>query len=150
MQPSIGLPGLLAALVIGGMCVSSLQRWDSGNAGGKLAVGGGGANDGRLRFRPDGTFKLLQITDIHYGEMNATLDDMSNEVQRILLAAEQPNLVVFSGDLVSGWVCPPGKPDPPGGAACSRPRWWHERWEQLTGPVRAAGHPWAIILGNHE
>jgi pre-mRNA-splicing factor SYF1 len=68
------------------------------------------------------------------------------QVQKAVLEAEQPDLVVFSGDMVSGWECKPGglrKPD------CG-PSWFAERWSQLMSPVHAAGLPYAIILGNHE
>jgi pre-mRNA-splicing factor SYF1 len=65
------------------------------------------------------------------------------QVQRAVLEAEQPDFVVFSGDMASGWVCAQTKP------ACP-PGWYEARWRQLIAPVRAAGIPYAIILGNHE
>ncbi len=67
------------------------------------------------------------------------------QFQQAVLSAEKPDLVIFSGDLVSGWVCRSGQ----GGSACG-PGWWEARWAQLTAPVRAAAVPWAITLGNHE
>ncbi|KAL4427687.1 hypothetical protein ABPG75_001776 [Micractinium tetrahymenae] len=88
------------------------------------------------------------MTDLHYGESEAQ-DARSGAFQRAVLASEQPDLVIFSGDLVSGWVCRRGQADPPGGAACG-PGWWAARWEQLTAAVREAAVPWAITLGNHD
>ena len=62
------------------------------------------------------------------------------QVQATILSIEQPDLVVFSGDMVSGYACP--QPCPPG--------WYAERWRQLTAPVKSAGVPYAVILGNHD
>jgi pre-mRNA-splicing factor SYF1 len=62
-------------------------------------------------------------------------------VQKTLLAAERPDLMVFSGDQVSGWEC--HQP------AC-QPGWFAARWRQLIAPVHEAGVPYAIILGNHD
>lgn len=72
-------------------------------------------------------------------------DALSDRVQATVLAAEQPHLVVFSGDMVSGWAC--GRS--PRATPCAA-GWYEARWRQLVAPVRAAGIPYAIILGNHE
>ena len=69
-------------------------------------------------------------------------------MQRAVLAAEQPDFVAFSGDMVSGWVCAQMNATPPF-AGCP-PGWYEARWRQLIAPVQAAGIPYAIILGNHE
>lgn len=100
----------------------------------------------KLRFRPDRTFKILLITDIHYGE-DGHLDALTDQAQAAVLAAEQPDLVMFGGDMVSGWVCSPSRSPRP--AACG-PGWFEARWRQLIAPVHAAGLPYAVILGNHE
>ena len=84
------------------------------------------------------------------------------QLQRSVLAAERPDLVVFSGDMVSGWMCGEGAAPPAhagddsGGGdgnasagSCS-PGWYEARWEQLTAAVREASIPWAVVLGNHE
>lgn len=71
------------------------------------------------------------------------------QFQRAVLSAEKPDLVIFSGDLVSGWVCRGGRAAAGSSAACG-PGWWEARWAQLTAPVREAEIPWAITLGNHE
>lgn len=80
----------------------------------------------------------------HAGE-DGRLDALSDAVQATVLAAERPDLVVFSGDMVSGWAC--GRPPRP--APCA-PGWFEARWRQLVAPVHAAGLPYAITLGNHE
>ncbi|PRW60250.1 ser thr phosphatase family [Chlorella sorokiniana] len=65
-----------------------------------------------------------------------------------MIAAEQPDLVVFSGDMVSGWVCTPST-ERPLPVDCG-PGWFERRWRQLIAPVHEAGLPYAITLGNHD
>ena len=54
-----------------------------------------------LRFRQDGTFKVMQLTDIHYTDDDAT-DHGSVRQIRKWLAAEKPDLVMVTGDAVYG------------------------------------------------
>ncbi|KAL4444638.1 hypothetical protein ABPG77_002455 [Micractinium sp. CCAP 211/92] len=135
----IALPATLVCLCcLAGVCAVSCNDTGCSTADSSLA------SDGRLRFSSDGTFRILQMTDLHYGESKAQ-DERSDAFQQAVLSAEKPDLVIFSGDLVSGWVCRGGQ----GGSACG-PGWWEARWAQLTAPVRAAAVPWAITLGNHD
>ncbi|MCJ1461829.1 purple acid phosphatase [Pseudocyphellaria aurata] len=91
-----------------------------------------------LRFRDD-RFKVLQLTDLHYGGCPED-DALTDVVQQRLLDLEQPDLVVFSGDLVSGYQW----------NESLGPGWFSERWHQLILPVKASGVPWALTLGNHD
>jgi predicted MPP superfamily phosphohydrolase len=50
-----------------------------------------------LRFRSDGTFKIVQFTDLHYGEAEEK-DTNSSIAQDKILAIEKPDLVVMTGD----------------------------------------------------
>ena len=53
-----------------------------------------------LRFRDDGTFRIVQFADLHYGD---PIGDSSTEaLQRRIIRDEEPDLVVLSGDCVSG------------------------------------------------
>ena len=87
-------------------------------------------NDIELRFSTEGTFKIVQFTDIHWktGSENCfvTLD-----ILETVLATEKPDLVVFTGDIV-----------------CSEPQ--KEAWDYMLDPVVSRGIPWAIALGNHD
>ncbi|RWR75238.1 putative inactive purple acid phosphatase 28 isoform X1 [Cinnamomum micranthum f. kanehirae] len=100
-----------------------------------------------LRFRYDGTFKILQIADVHYGNGITTRcrDVMASEflycsdmnttrfIKR-LIEAEKPDFLAFTGDNIFG----PSTSD----AA-----------ESLIGAFRPAIEsriPWAAILGNHD
>lgn len=51
-----------------------------------------------LRFRPDGTFRILQLTDMHFryltGRNMTTLS-----LIRTLLEREKPDLVALTGDI---------------------------------------------------
>lgn len=38
----------------------------------------------QLRFKEDGTFKLLMLTDLHYGDVNSTLDQLTDGVSALL------------------------------------------------------------------
>ncbi|KAI3429468.1 hypothetical protein D9Q98_005560 [Chlorella vulgaris] len=139
------LPGLLVASLLDAIDSDQLTPEALLNdAGGSAGTETGGGRP-PLRFKSDDTFRILQLTDLHYGE-SAALDLKSDEVQRAVLAAERPDLVVFSGDMVSGWHC---KPSAPLLADCG-PGWFAARWRQLIAPVHQAGIPYAITLGNHD
>lgn len=60
------------------------------------------------------------------------------QAQLKMLQAEQPDLVVFSGDMVDGpsWN--------------GRRGWYESVWQRLIKPVNFAGVPYASILGNHD
>lgn len=50
-----------------------------------------------------GGFKILQMTDLHYSD-NEAADARSDAFQVQLLQIEKPDFVVYTGDMVSGWV----------------------------------------------
>ena len=60
-----------------------------------------------LRFGDDHTFKIVQFTDIHWknGEPE---DQMSRRCMETVLDLEQPDLVVFTGDLIYSGEADPG------------------------------------------
>lgn len=83
-----------------------------------------------LRFRPDGTFKILQVTDTHYktgkSASRAAVENITSA-----LDAEQPDLVIFTGDQVYA-----------DGVA--------EALRALTAPIVERGVPFAFVFGNHD
>lgn len=83
-----------------------------------------------LRFNENGTFKILQFTDVHWdnasSECTKTLETINNVLQ-----TEQPDFVIFTGDVVTT--------DP-----------LVEGWDRLSAPVIAAKIPWSITFGNHD
>lgn len=56
-------------------------------------------------------------------------------MQEVVLDAEQPDMVVFSGDMVSGFE------------DTGRRGWYEARWQHLTRPANERGIPYASILG---
>lgn len=87
-----------------------------------------------LHFGADGKFKIAQFTDMHLdlgteprrAEAEKTLAQLES-----ILSTEKPDLVVFTGDIVTG-----------------RPA--AEAWRRLLAVV--AGHklPFCVVLGNHD
>lgn len=87
----------------------------------------------KLNFRADGTFKVMQITDPQ--------DDHCTEkrtVELITKALEQenPDLVVFSGDIITG--------------GDRSPEETRIAINNMVAPIEAAGVPFMITFGNHD
>lgn len=87
-----------------------------------------------LRFGWDGTFKIAQFTDTHLDpstpERHAEAEKTFARLERVL-AAERPDLVVFTGDVVTG---PPAE----------------GMWRRLLDTMAARGVPYCVVLGNHD
>ncbi|TPV95953.1 MAG: hypothetical protein B7733_07295 [Myxococcales bacterium FL481] len=87
----------------------------------------------RLRFNKDGQFKVMQVTD--------TQDDHCADSRTVELIAkaierEQPDLVVFSGDIITG-----------GDTTADEVR---TAINNVVQPVEDAGVPFMIAFGNHD
>jgi len=83
-----------------------------------------------LRFNQNGVFKIVQFTDTHYyfdSPKSAVVIEMMNEV----LDAEKPDLVIFTGDVVT--LAPLEK-----------------GWRAITEPIVKRQISWAVTLGNHD
>ena len=86
-----------------------------------------------LRFRRDGTFTIVQLTDLHWrngGSKDRRTRDLVNRV----LEQEQPDLTIFTGDLIHSLKC--RDPLRALGDALSA--------------AAASGIPWAAVFGNHD
>ena len=84
-----------------------------------------------LRFRADGTFTIVQFTDTHFTS-NAPrtiepTDEQTIALMEQVLEAEQPDLVVLTGDVIDGGRCTDS-------AAA---------WRLAVSPIVAKGLPWA-------
>lgn len=85
---------------------------------------------GKLKFRADGTFKIVQFTDIHWAPGNPLSEEAAERMNEVL-DAEKPDLVYYTGDLV--W----GKP-----AA--------QALDRALAPVLSRKLPFAVTWGNHD
>ncbi|MDR1762912.1 MAG: metallophosphoesterase family protein [Dysgonamonadaceae bacterium] len=83
-----------------------------------------------LKFNPDGKFKILQLTDVHYiygkPEAQIALDNID-----AVLAAEKPDFIVITGDIIYG------KPA-------------RESMQTVMEHVSKAGKPFVALFGNHD
>jgi 3',5'-cyclic AMP phosphodiesterase CpdA len=86
-----------------------------------------------LRFRSDGTFTIVQLTDVHWNN-GEEADLRARALIEAVLEAETPDLVVLTGDIVEG-------------SAARDPA---EACRQAVAPVEARGLPWAAVFGNHD
>ena len=86
-----------------------------------------------LRFRADGTFTVVQLTDLHWH--NGEPEDLRTvELVGTVLDLEKPDLVVLTGDIVGGY----DSRDPAEGL------------RRVVAPIEARGLPWAFAFGNHD
>ena len=85
-----------------------------------------------LRFSDDGTFRIVQFTDTHLcaGEWLPESEKTFARISRVI-ATERPDLVVFTGDVVTG-----------------RPA--EGLWRRLLDTLQRCGAPFCIVLGNHD
>lgn len=83
-----------------------------------------------LKFNSNGSFKIVQFTDTHFEASTEGADSIVAMIREVL-AIEKPDMVVFSGDVVT---------HPP----------FEIGWMKITDPVVEACIPWAATLGNHD
>ncbi|KAI0917949.1 hypothetical protein AcV5_002750 [Taiwanofungus camphoratus] len=99
-----------------------------------------------LHFTHDGRFKIMQIADLHFSVSSGVCrdtplapctgsDNLTSTLLSRMLDAEQPDLVVFSGDQLNGQ-----------GTA------WDARsvLAKFARSVTERGIPWAAVFGNHD
>lgn len=81
---------------------------------------------------------MVQFTDIHLGEG----EQKDRDTQKLLLdiiAAENPDLVVVTGDVISGY------------AWDKKTRPWGEiQYRKFADTMTKAGVRWALTAGNHD
>ncbi len=78
------------------------------------------------------SFKIIQFADLHFGDSKA--NSKGQEVMAKLIDFEKPDLVIFSGDQVSGW----------------RVTNYSDQFDSVVAPLVARKIPFASILGNHD
>ncbi|MGH2389449.1 MAG: metallophosphoesterase family protein [Chloroflexota bacterium] len=90
-------------------------------------------NHHQLRFRADETFTVVQFTDIHW-TTGGDADLKSRTLMQSIIEAEQPDLIILTGDLISA-------------AACDDPL---RAVRDVVSVVEGSRVPWAVVLGNHD
>ncbi len=88
------------------------------------------AQNKALTFNQNGTFKIVQFTDIHFKPNDKSSADALNMIYETL-ESEQPDLVVFTGDIIGG------KPA-------------SKSLDEVLGTVIDNDIPWAFVFGNHD
>jgi hypothetical protein len=83
-----------------------------------------------LKFNSNGKFKIAQFTDIHFN-IHAPESLPALELIAFILDTEKPDLVVFSGDIVTS-------------------RNESKAWDMIFNPVVKRNIPFAVTLGNHD
>lgn len=94
----------------------------------------------KLRFSSSGTFQILQLTDLHYGEEPSTdwgplQDVMSTLMIRSVLTHEKPDLIVLSGDQITA-----DNIDANATAVL----------DQISNLLEEFAIPYALVFGNHD
>lgn len=87
-------------------------------------------NAQKLAFNENGTFKIAQFTDMHYVPGNPKSDTTLLMFERVL-DAEKPDLVVFTGDIVTTTEVEKG-------------------WDTITKFAIDRQIPFAVTFGNHD
>ena len=83
----------------------------------------------KLRFK-EGKFKIAQFTDIHWDPSNTRSESVPDSLLAVL-EKERPDLVVMTGDIVTG-----------------RPA--EQGWTNIMAMMQKAGIPYAVTMGNHD
>ncbi|WP_019910997.1 metallophosphoesterase family protein [Paenibacillus sp. HW567] len=92
-------------------------------------------NKRRLSFHADGTFKIVQFTDIHLQDgINPEHDARTLALMKRIMETEQPDLAVFSGDLIYSHDTVDPK----------------ATFRRVIEIAARAATPFAVIYGNHD
>ncbi len=88
----------------------------------------------QLKFRSDGTFKIVMMSDVQDDE---SLDPRATALMEKVLDTEKPDFVVIGGDCIAGGIC--DMVDDVKKAISS-----------IAYPMERRKIPWAIVFGNHD
>ncbi|EGG17796.1 hypothetical protein DFA_08796 [Cavenderia fasciculata] len=92
-----------------------------------------------LKYNLQGKFKIVQFTDLHYGE-GEDENTQTYAIQELIMEKENPDFCMFSGDMISGNSNNFDK----------NISLYYSMWDMFTEPCSKRGIPWAIVFGNHD
>ncbi|NWL88926.1 MULTISPECIES: metallophosphoesterase family protein [unclassified Paenibacillus] len=91
----------------------------------------------RLSYRQDGTFTIVQFTDLHW-KNGSEADQHTRKLMELALETEHPDLVVFTGDVIYT-----GDDND----ECVNPA---QAFSDAVAVVEERRIPWAVVFGNHD
>ncbi len=91
----------------------------------------------KLQFK-NGKFKILQLTDIHFGE-GFKHNDQNYQLVKKLIEWEKPDFVAVTGDVVSGYAWDGHTQG-----------WYKENYEVFMKAMNETEAWWALTAGNHD
>ncbi|MCD9024886.1 metallophosphoesterase family protein [Cohnella silvisoli] len=86
-----------------------------------------------MRYRLDGTFKIVQFTDLHWKNGDQR-DRRTQALMERIIMQEKPDLIVFTGDVIESLRCK----DP------------IQSFRNAIAVAEGSGIPWVSIFGNHD
>lgn len=90
----------------------------------------------RLSYRQDGTFTIVQFTDLHW-KTGTDADQNTRKLMELALDTENPDLVVFTGDVIYTGH----------NTDCENPV---QAFNDAVAAVEERSIPWAVVFGNHD
>lgn len=87
-----------------------------------------------LSFNRNGRFKIVQFSDTEYMDEAGKLNERTAKMMSDVILAEQPDLVVFAGDVI-------------GGLGCKDPE---VSFRNVVATTEELKVPWVAIFGNHD
>ncbi|MBR5752511.1 MAG: metallophosphoesterase family protein [Clostridia bacterium] len=85
-----------------------------------------------LRFRPDGGFRILMMSDLHYA---LDRDERTIKAMELLLDSQKPDFVILGGDNTTGK------------STCEE---FDVLLQDIARPMEERRVPWAHVFGNHD
>ena len=93
-----------------------------------------------MRFNPNNRFKIMQFTDLHFGESPEADETTEVEIKE-LIRKETPDFVAVTGDIVSGFMWNQTKDEPD---------FWKRNFGKMATILEADGIPFGFVPGWHD
>ncbi len=87
----------------------------------------------KLKFKTDGSFKIVQFTDLHYGE-NKENNKKTLDLAYNVIKFEKPDLIIYTGDVIRGQEYESAR----------------NLLNEAISPAVISNIPFAMVIGNHD